>query len=167
LGDIGVHILDFATFVAGLPVAEVSARLATHEKAAGNRIGDYVLDANDSATMQLTLTNRALGTVTMTRFASGHHNDLRLRLYGTKGGLELSSEKHVSRLRVCLGADLEAPAWQEIKCPESATNYARFIAAIRGEAVTDAPNFAHGAELQRVLDAAEVSATASGLAVSV
>ena len=48
LGDVGIHILDYATFAAGSPVKEVSCRLKTFDKADGNRIGDYTLDANDS-----------------------------------------------------------------------------------------------------------------------
>ncbi|MEO6298701.1 MAG: Gfo/Idh/MocA family oxidoreductase, partial [Paracoccaceae bacterium] len=77
LGDVGIHILDFATFIAGQSVDEVSCRLATFHKAPGDQIGEYPLDANDSATMQVVLANGALGTVAATRFASGHLNDLR------------------------------------------------------------------------------------------
>ena len=40
---------------------------ATFDKAPGGRIGDYVLDANDSAIMQIVLSNGALGTVAATR----------------------------------------------------------------------------------------------------
>ena len=44
LGDVGVHILDFASYVAGADVAQVSSRLTTFNKAEGDRIGNYVLD---------------------------------------------------------------------------------------------------------------------------
>jgi predicted dehydrogenase len=161
LGDVGIHILDFTTFVAGLPACDVSCRLATFDKAPGGRIGDYVLDANDSATMQITLEGGALGTVTATRFASGHLNDLRLRIYGDRGGLEVSFEATKSRLRACLGADLETAVWHEVACPDVPTLYQRFIAAIRGEGAAE-PDFARGAALQRLLDQAEASAAAGG-----
>ncbi len=157
LGDVGIHILDFATYAAGLPVTQVSCRLTTFPKAPGDRIGDYPLDANDSATMQLSLDGGALGTVAATRFAPGHLNDLRLRLYGTAGGLEVSFERGESRLRACLSPGLETALWQDIACPAVPTIYQRFIAAIRGEAAPD-PTFARGAELQRLLDRAEESA---------
>ncbi len=55
LGDVGIHILDFATFIAGEQAVDVSARLATFDKAPGGQIGEYTLDANDSATMQIRL----------------------------------------------------------------------------------------------------------------
>lgn len=155
LGDVGIHILDFATHVAGLGVAEVSARLKTFHKAEGDQIGDYVLDANDSCVMNLTLTNGAIGTVHASRFASGHLNDLQLRIYGTKGGLDVRWVKNVSTLYACTG-DLTKADWHEVKTPEVPTNYQRFIAALRGEA-HDGPGFARGAELQAVLDLAELS----------
>ena len=176
LGDIGIHILDFATFVAGISVSEVSCRLATFHKAPGDQIGDYVLDANDSATMQLVLSNGALGTVAATRFASGHLNDLRLRLYGDKGGIEVSWEKNVSRLRACLAPDLQSAEWHDVEAPVLATVYERFIAAIRGEGEANPdfanpdfarPDFARGAALQHMLDRAEQSAAQNGLSLKV
>ena len=161
LGDVGIHILDFATFIAGVEATQVSCLLQTFDKAPGGRIGDYVLDANDSATMQLRLANGALGTVAATRFATGHLNDLRLRLYGLKGGLEVSFEKAESRLRACLGADVQTAVWHEVECPPVPTIYQRFVAAIRGEGPSD-PDFARGAGLQRLLDRAVDSAAEGG-----
>lgn len=158
LGDVGIHILDFATFAAGLDVADLSCRLATFDKAPGGRIGDYVLDANDSATMQLRLANGALGTVTATRFATGHLNDLRLRLHGDKGALDVAFEKGKSRLSACLPPDLESATWRRIPCPPVPTVYRRFVDAIRGKGPAT-PDFARAARLQEMLDAAEASHT--------
>lgn len=153
LGDVGVHILDFATHAAGLKITNVSCRLATFDKAPGGRIGDYVLDANDSAVMHVRLANGAVGVVHASRFASGHFNDLSLQIFGTKGGLEVKFENGVSRLRGSLGDDMRVPLWREIETPPVETNYERFIAAIRaGSQVL--PDFARGAELQKVLDLA-------------
>ncbi len=166
LGDVGIHILDFATFIAGQAAVEVSCRLATFHKAPGDQIGEYPLDANDSATMQIVLENGALGTVAATRFASGHLNDLRLRIYGDKGGLEVCWEKNVSSLRACLEADLQTGQWHDVEAPVLATIYERFIAAIRGEGAAD-PDFARGAALQRLLDRAEQSAGQAGISLKV
>jgi len=158
LGDVGVHIVDFATYVAGLPVSDVSGRFAVYDKAPPtNNIGDYVLNVNDSVTMQLSLANGALGTVVATRVASGHLNDLRLKIYGTKGALEVLNLEP-DTLRVCLEADLVEAKWQTLDCPTVTMNYERFIAAIRGEESPRPPDFARGAEIQKVLDAAEISA---------
>lgn len=156
LGDVGVHILDFATHVAGSDVAAVSCRLQTFDKAPGGQIGDYVLDANDSAVMHLRLADGAIGVVHATRFASGHFNDLSLRIFGTEGGLELRWENDTSILRGSFGDDMRSATWQDLPCPEVETNYSRFIAAVRagGQAM---PDFARGAALQQVLDLAVLS----------
>ncbi|WP_299371320.1 Gfo/Idh/MocA family oxidoreductase [uncultured Tateyamaria sp.] len=157
LGDVGIHILDFATFAADQPVAEVTCQLATFDKAPGNRIGDYTLDANDSATMQVRLANGALGVITATRFATGHLNDLRLSVHGDQGALDVQWQGNTSRLRACLPPDLETATWRDIETPPVPTNYAKFIAAIQaGEAC--APDFGRGADLQEILDRAEASA---------
>lgn len=161
LGDVGIHILDFATFIAGMDATQVSCLLQTFDKAPGGQIGEYILDANDSATMQVRLANGALGTVAATRFATGHLNDLRLRLYGQTGGLEVTFEKAVSHLRACLGDDIQTGTWQDVDCPPVPTIYQRFVAAIRGEGPAD-PDFARGAALQRLLDKAVDSAGQDG-----
>lgn len=162
LGDVGIHILDFATFVAGLAVTDMSCLLTTFDKAPGGRIGDYILDANDSATMQVRLQGGALGTVGATRFASGHINDMRLRLYGVQGGLEVSFEAGISRLRACLGDDILTATWREVDCPPVPTNYQRFVEGIRS-GTNGQPDFARGAVLQHMLDAAETSAAQGGV----
>ncbi len=166
LGDVGIHILDFATFIAGQNATEMSCRLATFHKAPGDQIGEYPLDANDSATMQVLLENGALGTVVATRFASGHLNDLRLRIYGDKGGLEVNWEKDISRLRACLEPDLQSATWHDVEAPVLASIYQRFIGAIRGECPAE-PDFARGAMLQRLLDRAEQSAAQQSVSLKV
>ncbi len=166
LGDVGIHILDFATFVAGQDVVQMSCQLATFDKAPGGVIGEYVLDANDSATMQVRLANGALGTVGATRFASGHLNDLRLGIFGDKGGLEVKFENGISSLRACLEPDLQTGIWQDVAAPVLPSVYQRFIAAIQGMGVAE-PTFARGAALQRLLDQAEASAAQGGLSLRV
>lgn len=166
LGDVGIHILDFATFIAGQDATDVSCLLKTFDKAPGGKIGEYTLDANDSATMQLVLENGALGTVAATRFATGHLNDLRLRIYGDLGGLEVCFEKDVSALRACIGADVKSGTWSHIDCPVLPSIYQRFVAAVRGTGAPE-PDFARGASLQRLLDRAEASAGQGGLSLKV
>ena len=55
LGDVGVHILDYVTHIAGSDTKRVSCKLTTFDKAAGGKIGAYTLDANDSFNMHLQL----------------------------------------------------------------------------------------------------------------
>jgi predicted dehydrogenase len=156
LGDVGVHILDFASFAAGSVPDRISCRLKTFEKAEGDRIGKYTLDANDSMAMHLSLANGAIGVIHASRFASGHINDLRLRLYGTLGGLEVRFEDWQSSLSISAGDQLRKGKWTQIEPTPVVPNFRRFIDAIKsGEPV--APDFARGATLQRVLDLAVAS----------
>ena len=154
LGDVGIHIIDYATFIIGSGVRDINCRLVTFDKAPGGVIDQYTLDANDSFVMHLALDNGSIGTISATRFASGHLNDLRLRVYGDKGGLEVLFERKESHLRACLEPNLITATWEDVPTDPVPTVYQRFIGAIRGTDVPE-PDFARGAELQRVLDEAE------------
>lgn len=153
LGDVGVHILDFATFVAGADVADISCRLTTFDKASGGRIGAYTLDANDSMNMHVRLENGAAGVVHASRVATGHLNDLSLKIFGTKGALDVKFSNNQSLLNTCLGGNILTGTWARVELDEIPTNFERFIDAVRsGKQV--APDFARGAALQSVLDTA-------------
>jgi predicted dehydrogenase len=156
LGDVGVHILDFASYGSGLEIGHVFARLQTFEKAPGNKIGEYELDANDSFTMAVGFDNGALGVIHATRWATGHFNELRLRVYGERGGVEVQHRHDGSRLRVVLGDDAETGTWQEMEVDPVPTNYERFVEAVRSGGNQE-PSFRHAANLQKVLDLATVT----------
>jgi predicted dehydrogenase len=153
LGDVGIHILDFASYGAASDVEHVFARLKAFDKAPENRIGEYDLDANDSFTMTVDFANGALGVIHSSRWATGHLNELRLRMHGDRGALEVLHSTEGSRLRGCLGEDVEQAVWRELDAGTVPTNYQRFAAAvIAGERIE--PGFRHAAELQKVLDLA-------------
>ena len=102
LGDIGIHIVDFTSYGAGLDVAHVFGRLKTFDKAPGNKIGDYDLDANDCFAMTVDFTNGAIGTIQASRTAAGQLDQLRLRVYGEKGSIEMIYDTGRSYLRACM-----------------------------------------------------------------
>jgi predicted dehydrogenase len=156
LGDIGIHIIDFTTFAIGQPIVSMNCRLQTFSKVPGDRIGEYVLDANDSFIISAEFGNGAIGTIHSSRWASGHSNDQRLRVYGEKGGVELSHGHWGTLLRVCIGADVATSTWRELSAPPVRTNYQRFADAVHS-GVQEDPDFRHAAELQRVLDLALVA----------
>lgn len=153
LGDVGIHILDFASYGAASDVEHVFARLKAFDKAPDNRIGEYDLDANDSFTMTVDFANGALGVIHSSRWATGHLNELRLRMHGDKGALEVIHSTEGSKLSGCLGDDVETAVWREIDAGTVPTNYQRFVAAVAaGEKIE--PGFRHAAELQKILDLA-------------
>jgi predicted dehydrogenase len=151
LGDVGVHILDFASLPVG-SICKVSARLKTFKKIKGKRIGEYPLDANDSALMTVEFANGALGVIHTTRFATGYPNSLALRVHGTKGALRIDLDKSYDTLEVCLGENVDKYAWETMKVPPVLSTYQRFVEAIRS-GKNGEPDFARGAEIQKILDA--------------
>lgn len=164
LGDIGVHILDFASFPAG-PIKSVQARLKTFSSLKGQRLGSYTLDANDSALIQVEFASGALGVIHTTRWATGHDNSLALAIHGTKGALRIDLDRSQDTLEVCLGPDIHKAKWRTVKAAPAPDIYHRFIKAIRtgdpGE-----PDFARGAEIQKALDAC-IESDRTGRAVKV
>jgi predicted dehydrogenase len=151
LGDVGVHIIDFATAVAG-DVAVVNCRLKTFTDIKGKTRAGYTLDANDSAVMHCELANGATGVIHASRYATGFHNRVFLRVHGTKGALEIDLRRSSSKLLVCLGPDVHKEAWKEIECKGAPNMFQRFIKSIQ-TGKNDPPDFARGAAVQRVLDA--------------
>jgi predicted dehydrogenase len=156
LGDIGIHIVDFTSYGSGLDVAHVFGRLKTFDKAPGNRIGEYDLDANDCFAMNVDFTNGAIGTIQASRTAAGQLDQLRLRVYGDKGSIEMIYDTGRSYLRACLGNDLDTATWRDIPVDPVQTNYQRFAAAVR-DGKTLEPSFRRAANIQKVLDMAQVS----------
>ena len=151
LGDLGVHILDFATYPAG-DIASVNCRLKTFHKAKGDRIGEYKLDANDSAVITVELEGGAIGTIHTTRWAVGQQNSLLLRIYGDKGAVIVDLDKSYGELQICQGKDIHKAQWKTIKCAPTPNIYQRFIKSIR-TGKNDQPDFARGAAIQKVMDA--------------
>lgn len=84
LGDIGTHAEHLARFVSGLELASVSADLSTF--VAGRRL-------DDNAHVMLRYSSGARGMLWASQVAPGNENALRLRVYGTKAGIEFRQEQ--------------------------------------------------------------------------
>ena len=150
LGDIGVHIYDLASLVCG-DIAELACTLRTFPKGvAGDRVGPYVLDANDSFVSQVTFANGALGTIHASRWATGQANSLRLRAYGTAGAVELDLDRSLTDFRVCAGKDVDKAQWKTVACKPTPNNYERFAKAIR-TGKGDGNDFQNGLKIQAYL----------------
>jgi predicted dehydrogenase len=149
VGDIGIHLLDFATFAADSTIATMAPQVKTFHKAPGDQIGKYKLDANDSFVLTAELKNGALGTIQATRFATGNFNELRVALYGDKGALKIHTDGNTSTLKVC--DDIDSMNWKVVDCPPVPTTYQRFAEAVKAGKNGD-PSFRRAADIQRVLD---------------
>ena len=82
-GDIGTHAFNLANFVTGLTLQELSADLQSF--VAGRRV-------DDNGHIMMRYTSGARGTLWCSQVASGQENGLRLRIFGTKGGIEWEQE---------------------------------------------------------------------------
>jgi predicted dehydrogenase len=161
LADIGCHILDLTTAVAG-DVARVRCDLRTFPKIdpTGRTITtwkDRPLDANDTAIIELEFTHGAVGLVQTTRWATGHRNHLRLEAHGTDGALMFDLDRDWHALDLCLGRDRHAARWLTRQLKPAPSVYERFIRAIR-TGRPDQPDLVRGAQVQAYLDACERSA---------
>jgi predicted dehydrogenase len=155
LGDIGVHIVDFATFPVG-PVKSVNCTLKTFPKAPRNRVGEYHLDANDSAVIHFEYTNGALGSITATRWATGYANSIALQIHGDKGAVRIDLDTSYDKLDVCRGRATATAEWKTVGAARVPTIYQRFARSIlTGE--PPEPDFDRGAEVQKVLDTCATS----------
>lgn len=82
-GDIGTHAFNLANFVSGLNVEELAADLQAFVP--GRRV-------DDNAHVMLRYSGGARGMLWCSQVAAGQENGLRLRIYGTKAGIEWEQE---------------------------------------------------------------------------
>ncbi len=83
VGDIGSHVENMVSYVTGLRIKAVCARL-------DNFVQGRVLD--DNATIMLEYQGGAKGLYWASQIAVGYDNGLRLRIFGTKGTIQWSQE---------------------------------------------------------------------------
>jgi predicted dehydrogenase len=79
MGDIGTHAFNLAEYVTGLQVTELCAGLNVVVE--GRKLDD------DGAVL-LKFGNGATGVLMATQVAAGEENNIRIRVYGEKGGIE-------------------------------------------------------------------------------
>lgn len=88
LMDLGPHILDLLRHLLG-EFASVFAEMRTliPRRPSPDRRGVEEVDVDDLALLQLRLQNGGMGTVEVSRCAAGTNDDLKFEIYGSKGGL--------------------------------------------------------------------------------
>ena len=79
IGDIGTHAANLAEYISGLEISEICADLTTFVE--GRKLDD---DAN----ILLHFNNGAKGIFHCSQVCAGEENDLVIKIYGEKGGLE-------------------------------------------------------------------------------
>lgn len=84
IGDIGTHAANLAEYITGSNITEINALLNTVVKG-------RLLD--DDSSMLVKFENGASGVLLATQVAAGDENNLNIRVYGEKGGLEWKQEE--------------------------------------------------------------------------
>ncbi|HEY8512729.1 MAG TPA: Gfo/Idh/MocA family oxidoreductase [Cyclobacteriaceae bacterium] len=84
IGDIGTHAANLAEYITGARITEICAMLNIMVK--GRKI-------DDDSSMLLKFDNGASGMLMATQVAAGEENNLNIRVYGEKGGLEWHQEE--------------------------------------------------------------------------
>ena len=84
IGDIGTHAANLAEYITGSNITEMCAMLNAVVK--GRKI-------DDDASMLLRFDNGASGILMATQVAAGEENNLNIRVYGEKGGLEWKQQE--------------------------------------------------------------------------
>ncbi|WP_226998980.1 Gfo/Idh/MocA family protein [Flavisolibacter tropicus] len=79
MGDIGTHAFNLAEYISGLRVSEVCADINIVVE--GRRL-------DDDGTVLLRFNNGATGVLVASQVLSGEENNLTIKVYGDKGGLE-------------------------------------------------------------------------------
>lgn len=79
MGDIGTHAFNLLEYVSGLQVEKLCADINTV-------VGGRQLD--DDGAVLLRLSGHASGVLVATQVAAGEENNVRIRVYGEKGGVE-------------------------------------------------------------------------------
>lgn len=171
LGDIGCHLLDFTTGIAG-DLKALGCRLHTFKKLDPDK-GEYVssyrgkrLNANDTALIEMAFEDGAVGQAQTTRWATGRANSLALEVHGTEGALAIDLDDDYNHIRTCLGKARHKPEWKKRVLKPTPNIYQRFVRSIK-TGINDQPDLLRGAQIQAYLDACERSAKDGGKMVRI
>lgn len=157
LGDVGCHIFDLVTLLCG-DISQISCDLKTFDKGIkGNRIGEFILDANDSFISSVRFKNGALGAIHSTRWATGQINSLRARVFGDRGAVEVDLDRTYDGYRKIAGEkSMKKGEWIEVACKPTPSLYHRFIKSIKTRK-NDPSDFTNGAKIQAYLHYSQIS----------
>ncbi|MBE7171262.1 MAG: Gfo/Idh/MocA family oxidoreductase [Williamsia sp.] len=83
MGDIGTHAFNLAEYVSGLQLTQLCAHISTIVP--GRKL-------DDDGDVLLKFNNEASGILFATQVAAGEENNVKIRVYGEKGGMEWQQE---------------------------------------------------------------------------
>lgn len=165
LGDLGSHMVDFATFLTGRRFIEVTAQAATLLPTRRGIRGDGVgqVDVDDFCNFLADMEDGISASFQTTRVAYGRGNYQRFEIYGSCGALVYMLDAdggEVDTLEVCIGRAMsETGSFKQVTIPEKyRTNQMRsFEDLLLGREDGCSATVQDGYENMCVLDAIERS----------
>lgn len=191
--DLGVHVIDLVRLLLGeFRTVSCLQRTFIPRRPWAEGEGQAEVDVDDVTLAQAELANGAVGTLEFSRLATGTEDELRLELYGEKGGIRfnlmepdwldiydargsdqpLGGERGWQQIAV-LGRYPEKAALPGAKCTQGWTRfhvagaYDFLTNVMRGGLSEYSPSFQDGLRAQMVVEALQRSATNDSAPVSV
>ncbi len=152
-GDLGVHILDLTSFLAG-DITGVFAQMGTAVKERKKLDSEEIapVTTDDWCHFLADFAGGASATFSITRAAYGNMNHIMVDIYGKKGALrfDLNNDRRIEVYRE--GMDINH--MEVIEVPESyAVNQQQcFLDLVHGQPDKYVPTLADGVRMQKVLD---------------
>ena len=156
LGDLGVHLIDMATFLVG-DITEVIGRTATVVKERRRLDSEELapVETDDTCSFLAHFECGATADFFITRCAYGNANTIKYDIYGTKGVLQFNLNEP-NKLMVCIGkVDCESDGLHEITVPGkyALEQEQNFVNLLRGRETPYHPDITEGIKCQKILDA--------------
>lgn len=161
LGDLAVHLIDLATFLAGdLKKVSAQTKIFVKERKKLNSEETAPVETEDYCSFIGEMQSGATANFLITRCAHGNDNTIKFDVYGTKGILSFNLN-NPNELGVCIGeVDIKSNGLHTVKVPgEFYLKQERaFVDLVNGNPCKYLPAIDDGVKLQKILDAVLMSA---------
>jgi predicted dehydrogenase len=177
-GDMNAHTVDLARYLIGeFEAVNGFQKTFIRERPLADGKGKGAVTTDDASLFLCRFRNGAVGSFTVSRFATGRKNFLRLEIFGSKGGLVFNLERLNELQYYSLDDDPESQGYKNILATEPMHPYMQawwppghligwehafshqvreLIGGIAGKKAV-APDFYDGYKCQQVLDAVMAS----------
>ncbi|MBE7028305.1 MAG: Gfo/Idh/MocA family oxidoreductase [Ruminococcaceae bacterium] len=156
LGDLGVHLIDLATFLAGdLKKVCAQTKIIVKERKKLDSEEYAPVETDDYCSFIGEMESGALANFMITRCAYGNGNTIKFDVYGTKGVISFNLN-NPDELGVCIGeVDVKSNGLHTVKVPSEfhLKQEQSFVNLVKGEACEYLPEIKDGVKLQKILDA--------------
>ena len=160
IGDLAVHLIDLATFLAGdLKKLCAHTKIVVKERKKLDSEEFAPVETEDYCSFLGELESGALANFLITRCALGNANTIKFDIFGTDGIISLNLN-NPDEISYCIGEDVDTNNWHTEKVPEEffAEQEKAFVNLIKGIETQYLPTIDDGIKLQKVVDAILLSA---------